>query len=129
MEYGKKFIVIGSMNAITYKEIFPLLKDNQMWLGCNSVKEFIQPDGSIKKFGNIYWYTNLDHKKRHEELIFWKHYTPEEYPKYDNYDAINVDKVNEIPVDYKEEKIVTEEELVALKNQGFDIEILEEIEE
>lgn len=100
MEYGKKFLIIGNKNAITYKEFFPLLKDNKVWLGCNGVKEFIQPDGTVKKFGNICWYTNLDHKKRHEKLILWKHYTPEEYPKYDNYDAIEVSKVSEIPVDY-----------------------------
>ena len=100
MEHEKKFICIGSQNAITYKEFFPLLKNNQVWLGCTSPKEFIQPDNSIKKFGNISWFTNLDIIKRHEKLILWKNYTPEEYPKYDNYDAINVDKVSEIPVDY-----------------------------
>jgi len=92
--------VIGSMNAITYKEIFPLLKNNHMWLGCNSVKEFVQPDGSIKKFGNILWFTNLDIAKRHEELDLIEKYSPEKYPKYDNYDAINVDKVTDIPCDY-----------------------------
>ena len=100
MEYGKKFIIIGSKNAITYKEFFPLLKDNKVWIGYNSVNNFQQPDGSIKKFGNIGWFTNLDIKKRHEKLILWKKYTPEEYPKYDNYDVINVNKVAEIPDDY-----------------------------
>ena len=85
MEHEKKFICIGSQNAITYKEFFPLLKNNQVWLGCTSPKEFIQPDNSIKKFGNISWFTNLDIIKRHEKLILWKNYTPEEYPKYDNY--------------------------------------------
>lgn len=100
IEYDKKFIIIGSKNAITYKEFFPLIKDNKVWIGHNNVKEFKQPDGSVKKFGNIGWYTNLDIPKRHEKLILWKKYTPEEYPKYDNYDAINVDKVAEIPVDY-----------------------------
>lgn len=100
MEHKKKFLIIGNKNAITYKEFFPLLKDNEVWLGCTNVKEFLQPDGSIKKFGNIGWFTNLDVAKRHEKLILWKHYTPEEYPKYDNYDAINVDKVSEIPCDY-----------------------------
>ena len=89
------------MNWITYKEVFPLLKDNQIWLGNCTVKEFIQPDGTIKKFGNKLWFTNLDHKKRHEKLILWKSYTPEEYPTYDNYKAINVDKVSEIPCDYE----------------------------
>lgn len=100
MKYDKKFLVIGNKNAITYKEFFPLLKENKVWIGYTNVKEFVQPDGSIKKFGNIGWFTNLDIKKRHEKLILWKKYTPEEYPKYDNYDAINVDKVAEIPCDY-----------------------------
>ena len=101
MEYEKKFLIIGNKNAITYKEFFPLLKENKVWIGYTNVKEFVQPDGSIKKFGNIGWFTNLDIKKRHEKLILWKRYTPEEYPKYDNYDAINVDRVAEIPCDYK----------------------------
>lgn len=100
MEYGKKFIIIGSKNAITYKDFFPLLKDNKVWIGYNNVNDFQQPDGSFKKFGNIGWFTNLDIKKRHEKLVLWKTYTPEEYPKYDNYDVINVNKVAEIPIDY-----------------------------
>ncbi len=100
VEYGKKFLIIGSMNAITYKEIFPLIKDNKLWLGYNYVKEFINPKGDIKKFGNILWYTNLDIKKRHEDLIIFKNYNEKDYPKYDNYDAINVDKVSDIPCDY-----------------------------
>ena len=100
IDYDKKFIVIGSQNAITYKEFFPLLKNNQVWLGCTSPKEFIQPDKSIKKFGNISWFTNLDIIKRHEFIDLIEKYTPEKYPKYDNYDAINVDKVLDIPVDY-----------------------------
>ena len=100
MEHDKPFLIIGDLNWITYKEVFPLLKDNKIWLGNCAVKEFIQPDGSIKKFGNKLWFTNLDHKKRHEKLVLWKNYTPEEYPTYDNYDAINVDKVSDIPCDY-----------------------------
>ena len=100
MEYGKKFIIIGSKNAITYKEFFPLLKDNKVWIGYNSVNNFQQPDGSFKKFGNIGWFTNLGIKKRHEKIVLWKIYTPEEYPTYDNYEAINVNKTVEIPSDY-----------------------------
>lgn len=103
IKYKKKFLIIGSMNAITYKEIFPLLKDNQIWLGYTSPKEFLQADGSIKKFGNILWYTNLDHKKRHEPLdLRGVYYDPEKYPKYDNYDAIEVSRVQDIPCDYYE---------------------------
>ena len=100
VEYEKKFLVIGNKNAITYKEVFPLIKNNDMWLGVNNVTTFIQPDNTIKKFGNIGWFTNLEHHKRHEKLILYNNYTPEKYPKYDNYDAINVDKVCEIPMDY-----------------------------
>ena len=100
IDYDKKFIVIGNKNSITYKEFFPLLKNNQVWLGCTSPKEFVQPDKSIKKFGNISWFTNLDIIKRHETLDLIEKYTPEKYPKYDNYDAINVNRVLDIPVDY-----------------------------
>lgn len=100
MEYKKKFIIIGNKNAITYKEFFPLLKNNEVWIGYYNVKEFKKPDGTFQKFGNIGWFTNLDHNKRHEELILYKTYNEKEYPKYDNYDAINVDKVQDIPIDY-----------------------------
>lgn len=100
IKHNKKFLIIGSQNAITYKEFFPLLRDDKVWIGCNNVKEFRKPDGSIKKFGNICWYTNLDIAKRHEKIALWKNYAPEEYPRYDNYDAINIDKITNIPVDY-----------------------------
>lgn len=104
MAYDKKFIIIGNMNAITYKEIFPLLKDNRMWLGYMSPKLFGQPDGTMKSFGNVLWYTNIDIQKRHESLTLFRRYTddPSKYPKYVNvgYDAINVDKVSDIPEDY-----------------------------
>ena len=71
-ERQKKFIIIGDLNWITYKEIFPMLKDNEIWLGYSAVKEFQQPDGTLKKFGNKLWYTNLDIQKRHEKLILWQ---------------------------------------------------------
>lgn len=100
MEYNKQFLIIGNKNAITYKEIFPLLKNNDIWLGYENVKEFKQPDGTIKKFGNIGWFTNLDISKKHEDIILYRTYNTTDYPKYDNYDAINVNKVSEIPVDY-----------------------------
>lgn len=82
-EYKKKFLIIGDLNWVTYKIIFPLLKNNEMWMGYSAVKEFLQPDGTIKKFGNKLWFTNLDIKKRHEKLILWKNYTPAEFPQYD----------------------------------------------
>lgn len=101
MEYDKRFLIIGNKNAITYKEFFPLLKENKVWIGYNSPAEFITPDGVTKKINGLTrWFTNLDNNKRHEKLILWKNYTPEEYPTYDNYNAINVDKVAEIPCDY-----------------------------
>ena len=99
MDYGKKFLAIGPMNAITYKEIFPYIKDNELWLGNQNVKEFRSPNGEIKKFGNILWYTNIQHKKRNTPLDLYKRYS-NEYPKYDNYDAIEVSKVSDIPMDY-----------------------------
>lgn len=117
VEYDKKFIIIGNQNAITYKEIFPLLKDNIIWLGNNNpapklfyVPTLLEERKNIKKdengdlvatFGNICWFTNLDIKKRHEDLILIKKYNDEDYPTYDNYDAINVDKVKDIPYDYE----------------------------
>lgn len=101
MEYQKKFIIIGNKNAITYKEIFPLLKDNKIWLGINSPSVFNTPDGLTKKVNGLpRWFTNLDIKKRHEELDLIEKYSPDKYPKYDNYDAIEVSKVLDIPVDY-----------------------------
>jgi hypothetical protein len=103
MEYDKNFLIIGNYNAITYKEVFGYIKENKLWLGYNYVKEFRTPDGSIKKFGNICWFTNLGNKNRHIDLIrdvLYKKYNEVDYPKYDNYDAINIDKVADIPVDY-----------------------------
>lgn len=100
VQHKKKFLVVGNNNSITYKECFKLIKDGKMWLGVNFIKNFVQPDKSIKTFGNICWFTNLDHKKRNEEIILYKNYNKKDYPKYDNYDAINVDKVKDIPCDY-----------------------------
>ena len=100
MEHEKKFLIIGSLNAVKYSECFPFIMNNQMWLGNNNVHDFIQPDGTTKKFGNINWYTNLDFAKRHEKLILWKEYNDAEYPKYETYDAIEVSKVTNIPIDY-----------------------------
>ena len=113
MEYDKKFLVVGNNNAIKYKEIFRYIKQARMWLGVNSNKTmtFELPDDYEKwseiingvKYGNvpaISWFTNMKHNKQNEELILYKRYNPRDYPKYDNLDAIEVSKVNEIPVDY-----------------------------
>jgi hypothetical protein len=118
VEYGKKFIVIGSMNAITYKDIFPLIMDNKLWIGPSihsGDREFGVPDDyqihsasfRVDKDGKKYvrvsgvrWFTNLDISKRHEALILYKPYNPKDYPAYDNYDAIEVGKTSDIPLNY-----------------------------
>lgn len=112
IEYDKKFIIIGNKNAITYKEIFSLIKAGKLWLGYRNINAdmwFIVPeyykcekivDGLRLKHIMGCWFTNLDTTKRHEQLTLYKRYSPEEYPHYENYDAINVDRVSEIPYDY-----------------------------
>lgn len=108
--YEKKFLIIGNKNALTYKTIFPLIKNNQLWLGYHSVNKFLQPNGKFKTFGNIGWYTNLPVYKEKDTIVLTQHYydekgnplhdVAERYPKFDNYNAINVDKVIDIPCDY-----------------------------
>ena len=114
IKYDKKFIIIGHQNAITYKEVFPLILQNKIWLGygfrgnagffINHVYEDYASASSHKegmiRVSGVTWYTNLDIQKRHEELTLYKRYNPKEYPLYDNYDAINVDKTADIPCDY-----------------------------
>ena len=150
MKYGKKFLIIGNQNAITYKEIFPYIKNNELWLGCKRLGTdffFNVPDGYkeelmatktqgcgwrvidgevVGRVANACWFTNIPHTKRNAPLDLYKKYSAEEYPSYDNYDAIEVPRVSEIPMDYEVEKIVIEEELNKLKEQGFIIEIIEE---
>ena len=113
MKYEKKFVIVGHQNAITYKEIFPLIKANRIWLGYGfkgGAGHFISKytdiatagdhrEGMIRVSG-VNWFTNLEIQKRHEDLILFKRYAPEEFPYYDNYDAINVDKTSDIPMDY-----------------------------
>ena len=101
MKYKKNFLVIAPETCVSYKEVFPLIRDKKIWLGYNHVKEFRQPDGSLKKFGNIVWFTNIPIDKQNEELILVKKYDSTKYPKYDNYDAIHIDKCVNIPADYK----------------------------
>lgn len=102
IKYNKNFLIIGNINAATYKQIFPLFKNNQVWFGYTSPKIFITPDRTEKKFGNILWYTNLESGKRHCRIDLKNCYYGNEnsYPKYDNYDAIEVSKVVNIPKDY-----------------------------
>ena len=118
VEYSKKFLILGDQNAVTYKETFGFIKENKLWHGYDNggTKWFqvpndydIETESRIKiengtKFfsmGRIVWYTNLDTAKRHEKIVLYKKYTPEEFPKYDNYNVINVDKVADIPMDYE----------------------------
>ena len=117
IEFERKFLIIGNQNAITYKEVFNFIKDNKLWIGYNSGDmefkvpiyyeerkiRFRQDEEGQKwrSFGNICWFTNLDLSKRHEDLLLYKKYTSQEYPRYDNCDAINVNLVAEIPLDFK----------------------------
>ena len=118
IEYGKHFLIIGNQNAITYKEIFPLIKENKIWYGISihsHGRDFRVPDDypleayefrtdeNGNKFINVKgvrWFTNIDYEERHEDLILYKQYDPEIYPKYDNFDAIEVGKTADIPCDY-----------------------------
>ncbi len=118
MEHDKKFIIIGNVNAITYKEFFPLLKENKVWIGpsihSGDRKFYVPDDYPLNAAGcgvdedgrrfirvkGVRWYTNLDIRQRHEEMILVKRYSPEEYPSYENYGAIEVSKTSDIPCDY-----------------------------
>lgn len=118
VEYGKQFLVIGSINAVKYKEIFPLIKENKLWLGASihsGDRKFFVPDNyelnasscGIDDNGRKYirvkgvrWFTNMEYKQRYDELILYKQYVPEDYPKVENYNAININKTADIPMDY-----------------------------
>ena len=100
VEHGKKFLIIGPLNLIKYKDTFPYFMKGQAWPGVNWVKSFTEPDGKIMKMGNVVWYTNLDHKKRYEKIVCIEKYDPAKYPKFDNYDAVEVGKYTDIPKDY-----------------------------
>ena len=98
---GKQFLFIGNLNMATFKEVFPLIRDGKLWTGYTHPKEFLQPDGTYKKFGNTLWWTNMLVDKPFTLNPDKKYYGNEDkYPHYDNYDAINVDKLADIPSDY-----------------------------
>jgi hypothetical protein len=118
VEYDKKFLIIGSQNNVSYKEIFNLIKQNRIWLGYMHPENFIVPDSyeqreyrswrdengtNWRSLGNTCWYTNLDITKRHEELILHRIYNENDYPQYANYNAIEVSKLSDIPCDYEGE--------------------------
>lgn len=118
MRFNKKFLIIGNVNAITYKEFFPMIRDNKVWMGVSihsGDRKFCVPndyplnaagcgvDENGKRFirvKGVRWWTNLDYPQRHENMPLYKKYSPDEFPKYDNYDAINIDKSSDIPYDY-----------------------------
>lgn len=121
-EHQKNFVILGNKNAVKYKEVFPFIKENMMWIGSTPMssemyfdvpKEYadylisqkrdrsiVLHNGRMMARAGAVWYTNLDIDKRHEDLILYKTYTPNNYPRYDNYDAIEVNKTNDIPCDY-----------------------------
>ncbi len=115
IEHDKKFLIIGNHNAITYKEIFPLIRDNKIWLGYTHPVAFVVPDHyeqrstrswrdengvNWRSLGNACWFTNLDIAKRHEDLPLYRTFDPATYPRYDNYDAVEVSAYKNIPADY-----------------------------
>lgn len=102
MEYEKKFIIIGNTNAITYKNIFSLIRENKLWLGISPRSMKFRTSTNEEKQVNAVWYTNLEHKKRNEELYLAEKYHPQTYLKYDNHSAIEVPKTNMIPNDYSD---------------------------
>lgn len=142
MEHEKKFLIIGNRNALTYKEIFPLIRDDKLWLGNgfrNGNAYFRIPENAdtsgyakgvyddttkLVKFRNCVWFTNMDLAKRHEKLVLWKKYTPKDYPKYDNYLAWNVNKVSEIPCNDYIDIEIDELELELYKSIYPDLEVL-----
>ena len=122
MKYNKQFVILGNMNAITYKEFFPLIKDNKVWAGYGFNKSMVyktpypnlleanrkfvlskgrNPDEGYVKVPAICWFTNMDIDRRHDELVLYKKYNEKDYPAYDNYNAININNVNDIPQDYE----------------------------
>lgn len=131
-EHKKQFLIIGNKNSITYKEIFPLIKENKLWLGYTSPSEFIQPKcAEPKKMNGLTrWFTNLSTKKRNEYLDLVKKYSPDVYPLYDNYNAINVNKVSDIPCNEWFEMTVNEDCYNSLKaTYGDDCVLIEEIDD
>lgn len=148
MDYGKKFLIIGNMNAITYKEVFPYIKNNQLWTGYKNFSggmDMIQPKESfdksktksftiddkgniIKNIMGVIWYTNIPHAKRNQPLDLWKKYNPIDNPLYDNYLAFNVNKVAEIPEDeYVDIEIRQNDYNKWKKFYGDDVEIIEQV--
>lgn len=137
LEYDKKFIILANQNAIKYKGIFPSVQEGKLWLGAThgdmsfkvpdhykprETRFWVDDEGQKwRSFGNMCWFTNLDYKRRHEDLILYKTYNPDDYPTYDNFDAIEVSKVADIPMDYDGVMGVTMGFLTKHSPEQFDI--------
>lgn len=101
-KHNKDFLIISNLNALTYKEVYPYVCKNEMWLGVNRPKVFNTPQGEYQKLGNIVWLTNLEYAQRYTDLNLTETFTTDKYFTFDNYPAINIDRTSDIPVDYKE---------------------------
>ena len=139
LDYKKKFIILGNMNALHYKEVFPRIKNNEVWLGASihsGDREFRipphyetnSPSLRIDEEGNRYvrvpgirWFTNLDYEKRHERIVLYRNYIPEEYPKYTNYNAIDIGSVKDIPCDYFDDMGVPDNFIDSYNPEQFEI--------
>lgn len=100
LKYDKQFLIIGPLNAATYKEIFPYILKGRIWSGYNNVRHFNDPNNNDRTLGNVFWYTNIPNRSLTEEIILTKKYNPNDYDKFDHYDAININRVTDIPMDY-----------------------------
>lgn len=100
LTYNKDFLIIGPLNAVTYKEIFPFILNKRIWAGYNNVRHFNDPDGNDRTMGNVFWFTNLPNRSLTEKIVLTKKYSSEAYDKFDDYDAININSVADIPMDY-----------------------------
>lgn len=126
MSHGKDFLIVGNKNAVANKDIFPLIKSGDVKLGYNAVFDFDTPSGIIRRLGNVGWFTNLDIVIKRDELVLSKKFSTDKYTMYNNYDAWNVDRVEDIPIDTEFETFVYENRYKSILNTyGGDCELLE----
>ena len=124
MKYNKKFIIIGNKNSVACREIFPLLMNNEMWIGITNPKEFRTPDGITKKVNGLTrWFTNVPVNKPTDRVILWKHFNQEDFPVYDNYSAFECSKVAHIPVDNEIDVWLNKDRLQDFKHTYLDLKI------
>lgn len=126
ISHGKSFLIIGNKNAAANKDMFPLIKSGEVKLGYNAVFDFNTPEGIIRKLGNIGWFTNIDVDIRRDELVLSKRFSPDKYTMYNNYDAWNVDRIEDIPIDTEFDTFVFKDRYISILNTyGSDCELLE----